>query len=170
MKNIIIKRLLSLPDTSFFLFGPRGTGKSTWLKQVLPNAVYFDLLDSSLYLELSQNPHKIESMAGNLKKDDWIIVDEIQKIPILLDEIHRLIETHKRTQFSKPSIICIEVKLTDKWQKNYEKSLLSINENNNINIEHMFGVYCGSRAYYYKNLTILPVYEFLKWLYQDKIF
>ena len=56
MKKKPIKRLLKVPDHSFFLFGPRGVGKTTWLKNVLPDASYFDLLDSSLFLELSQNP------------------------------------------------------------------------------------------------------------------
>jgi predicted AAA+ superfamily ATPase len=57
-------RLLLRPEQSFFLFGPRGTGKSTWLKQVLPDALRFDLLDTSLYLELSRDPHRLEAMAG----------------------------------------------------------------------------------------------------------
>ena len=47
-KETFILWLLRCPDRSFFLFGPRGTGKSTWLRQVLPNAVWFDLLDTSL--------------------------------------------------------------------------------------------------------------------------
>jgi len=49
MKKTPIKRLLKPPDRSFFLFGPRGVGKTTWWKNVLPEAVYFDLLDSSLF-------------------------------------------------------------------------------------------------------------------------
>jgi shikimate kinase len=49
-KETFIHRLLRCPDRSFFLFGSRGTGKSTWLGQVLPEAVLFDLLDTSLYL------------------------------------------------------------------------------------------------------------------------
>ena len=393
MRNNIIKRLLLLPKTSFFLFGPRGTGKSTWLKQILPNTAYFDLLDLSLYLELYQDPHKIEAMAGRLKKNDWVVIDEVQKMPALLDEVHRLIETkkwrfalcgssarklhrggvnllggravtvnlesfvsneinknyniesaikwgmlpliqfnisnareilsayvntyikeeikeegivrslppflrfleiagllngqivnaqnisreasiprstvdvyfsilqdtllghflsvyrpklkirerahpkfywfdpgiaraaagllyepidriwkgtaletliyhelrvynhikkknkpifyyrtpagaeidfvietRKRTQSSKPKIICLEVKSSAKWQKNYEKSLRSFEKNNKVDVGHMYGIYLGSRNYYYKNLTILPVQNFLKQLYQGKIF
>ncbi len=98
MKQIYIKRLLRPPDRSFFLFGPRGVGKSTWLKKNLSNALYFDLLDSSLYLELSRNPGNLEAMAGNITEDSWIVIDEIQKIPPLLDEVHRLMET-KRSRF-----------------------------------------------------------------------
>jgi uncharacterized protein len=92
MKKDYIKRSLKLPDRSFFLLGPRGVGKSTWLKEVLPEAVFFDLLDSFLYLELSQAPGRLEAMAGNLPGDSWVVIDEIQKIPALLDEVHRLME------------------------------------------------------------------------------
>ena len=90
--NRIIQRLLKLPDRSFFLFGPRGVGKSTWISMKLPNVTSFDLLKSSLFLELSRNPELIEAKIGNLKKGSWISIDEVQKIPQLLDEVHRLIE------------------------------------------------------------------------------
>ena len=92
MEKPHIARLLKLPNRSFFLFGPRGVGKTTWLKEVLPTASFFDLLDSSLYLELSQKPNALEAMVGNLSGGSWIVIDEIQKIPVLLDEVHRLIE------------------------------------------------------------------------------
>ncbi len=92
MKKRHVKRLLKLPDRSFFLFGPRGVGKTTWLRKVLPDASFFDLLDSSLYLELAQKPGNLEAMVGNLPKDSWVVIDEIQKIPRLLDEVHRLME------------------------------------------------------------------------------
>jgi len=95
MKKTIIKRLLKVPGRSFFLFGPRGVGKTTWLREVLPKAFFFDLLDSTLYLELSQNPGHLEAIAGNLPEDSWVVIDEIQKIPHLLDEVHRLMETKK---------------------------------------------------------------------------
>ncbi len=66
MKTVVINRFLQVPDRSFFLFGPRGVGKTTWLKEAMPSAFFFDLLDSTLYLELSQNPGHLEAMAGNL--------------------------------------------------------------------------------------------------------
>jgi len=90
-----IPRLLQRPNRSFFLFGPRGTGKSTWLKQVLPDALSFDLLDASLFLELSRDPHRLEALIGNRSTGDWIVLDEIQKIPALLDEVHRLLESRR---------------------------------------------------------------------------
>lgn len=93
MKGFHIKRQLKFPDRSFFLFGPRGVGKTTWLREVLPDASFFDLLDASLYFELSQKPGNLEAMVGNLPADSWVVIDEIQKIPELLDEVHRMMET-----------------------------------------------------------------------------
>jgi hypothetical protein len=61
----------------------------------MPHALNFDLLDASLYLELSREPHRLEALIGNQKQGTWIILDEIQKVPPLLDEVHRLMEKHK---------------------------------------------------------------------------
>lgn len=85
-------RLLVPPARkSFFLFGPRGTGKTTWVKMRFPGALYFDLLKAETYVDFLANPSRLdelipEGFAG------WIIIDEIQKVPSLLDEVHRLIE------------------------------------------------------------------------------
>jgi predicted AAA+ superfamily ATPase len=57
--------------------------------------VRFDLLDTSLYLELSRDPHRIEALAGNLPSGSWVVLDEIQKVPSLLDEVHRLMEKRR---------------------------------------------------------------------------
>lgn len=89
-------RLLKIPlssKKSFFLFGPRGTGKTSWVRTNFPDALYLDLLDADVYTALQGNPKRL----GNFIKpnfSDWIILDEVQKIPELLDEIHRLIEHH----------------------------------------------------------------------------
>jgi predicted AAA+ superfamily ATPase len=88
-----LKRFLKVPDQSFLLFGPRGTGKSTWLKDIMPDAFYVDLLDTSLFLELSRDPHVLESLVGKCPRGTWVVLDEIQKVPALLDEVHRLMET-----------------------------------------------------------------------------
>jgi len=79
---------------SFFLFGPRGTGKTTWVKSSFPEAIYLDLLEAELYNDLLANPQRLENF---IPKDfqNWVIIDEIQKVPELLNEIHRLIETYK---------------------------------------------------------------------------
>lgn len=91
--DIGLKRLLPVPEHSFFLFGARGTGKSTWLREVLPDAYRLDLLDTSLQLELMAEPHRLEAIIGRREEDSWIVLDEVQKIPALLDEVHRLLET-----------------------------------------------------------------------------
>jgi predicted AAA+ superfamily ATPase len=93
------KRLLSIPPTeSFFLFGPRGTGKSTWLKTIFKPDLYIDLLRSENYFELSNNPELLRAKALALiesKKQIKVVIDEIQRIPNLLNEVHALIEDHK---------------------------------------------------------------------------
>ena len=90
MKTAVIKRLLTPGERSFFLFGPRGTGKSTWLREVLPNACRLDLLDTALYYELQREPQRLEALVGRQPENAWVVLDEIQKVPALLDEVHRL--------------------------------------------------------------------------------
>lgn len=79
-------------DRSFFLFGPRGVGKSSWLQRQFKNATLIDLLNSEDYIRLSHSTAYLEDMLKGHQKNDWIIIDEVQKIPPLLDEVHRLIE------------------------------------------------------------------------------
>ena len=97
---LYIERSLDLPrlleKKSHFLFGPRQTGKSSLIAHSLPEARLYDLLDTSLYLALSQNPGRI---AQELTADDRVVViDEIQRLPELLNEVQRLIE-HRRIHF-----------------------------------------------------------------------
>ncbi len=99
MKQVYIPRILKAPTRSFFLFGPRGVGKTTWLKKAFPGAPFIDLLNSLLHLELSQNPGRLKAIAGDLPENSWVVIDEIQKAPELLDEVHRLIE-EKRWRFA----------------------------------------------------------------------
>lgn len=88
-------RLIKPPeDKSFFLFGPRGTGKTTWVKSTFPDAIYLDLLEAELFNDLLANPGRLQNfIPKNFNK--WIIIDEVQRIPELLNEIHRLIEKYK---------------------------------------------------------------------------
>ncbi len=86
-------RLLTPPAAkSFFLFGPRGTGKSTWVRDRFPNSTYLDLLDSSVYTALLAEPTRLQRFLPP-GFQGWIVIDEIQRIPALLNEVHRLIET-----------------------------------------------------------------------------
>lgn len=77
---------------SFFLFGPRGTGKTTWLRKNFPSALYLDLLNSEVYNDLLARPHRLAQMIPE-QWSDWVVLDEVQRIPALLHEVHRLIET-----------------------------------------------------------------------------
>jgi predicted AAA+ superfamily ATPase len=79
---------------SFFLFGPRGTGKTTWVKSAFPKAVYIDLLEAELFNDLTAHPQRLASFIPPGFRD-WIIIDEVQRVPDLLHEIHRLIEAQK---------------------------------------------------------------------------
>jgi predicted AAA+ superfamily ATPase len=88
-------RLIEPPkEKSFFLFGPRGTGKTTWVKSKFKDALYLDLLEAELFNDLLSNPQRLENF---IPKDfnDWVILDEVQRIPELLNEVHRLIEKSK---------------------------------------------------------------------------
>lgn len=88
-----IHRPLSLPKQSFFLLGPRGTGKSTWLKESLPQAHVVDLLDETVYQRCLADPSVFQMEVGAQPPSRWIVVDEIQRLPNLLNEVHRAIES-----------------------------------------------------------------------------
>lgn len=89
-----IPRTLDLPGLlekkSHFLLGPRQTGKTTLIRQTLPAAPVYDLLDSSVFLSLSRNPGRLGEELGPEVK--VVAIDEIQRLPELLNEVHRLIE------------------------------------------------------------------------------
>lgn len=98
------KRFLDLPAlaaaSSFFLLGPRQTGKSTLLRTSFPDALFLDLLDAQTFRSLAVSPTLIGERARALKgRHRVVIVDEIQKMPELLDEIHRLMELEKSLRF-----------------------------------------------------------------------
>ncbi|MEZ5449910.1 MAG: AAA family ATPase [Thiolinea sp.] len=93
------QRLFTPPaNKSFFLFGPRGTGKTTWLKAHFTDAIYLDFLRPALYQRLQGSESRLEEYIP-ADYEGWVILDEIQKIPNLLDEVHRLIETRRQLRF-----------------------------------------------------------------------
>ncbi len=91
----MISRILPLPNKSFFLFGPRGVGKSTFLQKHLKPNLKIDLLRSDQYLPLLRNPSLLREKCGPLKAKDWVLIDEIQRVPELLNEVHSLYEDMK---------------------------------------------------------------------------
>ena len=91
----MIQRILELPKNhSFFLFGARGTGKSTLLKATpfLRSALYIDLLSQDEEEKYSLHKDLLLEQAQAMKKGQWITIDEVQKIPKLLDVVHKIIE------------------------------------------------------------------------------
>jgi uncharacterized protein len=83
-------RRLTAEDHSFLLFGPRATGKSSWLRATLKDALWYDLLDESVYLRLLLDPNiLVREVTAQSKR--WIVIDEIQRIPALLNAVHLLL-------------------------------------------------------------------------------
>src|SRR3990167_6215253 len=96
-RTLDLKELME--KKSHFLFGPRGTGKSSLIQQQLDGkALVIDLLHSVNYTRLLENPSQLENMIANVPKQKIIVIDEIQRVPELLNEVHRLIEK-KRYHF-----------------------------------------------------------------------
>jgi predicted AAA+ superfamily ATPase len=91
---LYIERMVNLSalleKKSHFLFGPRQTGKTFLIRKTLKGVRVYDLLDMSIYLALSQNPGRIAQELT--PQDRFVVIDEIQRLPILLNEVHRLIE------------------------------------------------------------------------------
>lgn len=92
----MIPRYITLPfDYSFFLFGPRGSGKSTLLRTIFPDmtqCVWLDLLDPEEEGRFQAYPNELLNRVSHLKSKQWVIIDEVQKAPKLLDLVHKLIE------------------------------------------------------------------------------
>lgn len=93
------RRLLQRPDSSFFLLGVRGAGKSTWARAALPDAHRVDLLDERRYQDLLADPSLLAAELRGLRAGSWVIVDEVQRVPSLLNEVHRFME-ERRMRFA----------------------------------------------------------------------
>ncbi len=97
---MIFTRNLKLPlkpTTSFFLWGPRQTGKTTLLNKIYPKAHKINLLKRDLLLRYSQKPWLLSEELLATSKKQLVVIDEIQKVPELLDEVHLLIEEENIT-------------------------------------------------------------------------
>lgn len=94
----MLPRILNAPEQSFFLMGPRGSGKSTWLRAVFPEAHVVDLLSEDTYQRLLAHPRLFADEVRAVPSEKWVIIDEVQRLPNLLNEVHRFIE-EKRLRF-----------------------------------------------------------------------
>jgi uncharacterized protein len=95
---VIIPRLLDLQKDlatrSVFLFGPRQTGKTTFLRNAFPHSPYYDLLRGDVFLRLTREPGRLaQELEAAVPLAGPVVIDEIQKLPVLLDEVHHLIES-----------------------------------------------------------------------------
>ncbi len=94
-----VPRFFKPPKQSYFLFGPRGTGKSTWLKSEYPTALWIDLLNLDVLRFYLAAPERLREVVGALPDDSVIVIDEVQKIPEILSEVHGLIEQKRGLKF-----------------------------------------------------------------------
>lgn len=76
------------------MFGPRGVGKTAWLRERLPDALFFDLLDHRVATDLLADPRRLGDRVPAAHRG-WVVLDEVQRVPAALDEVHRLIETRR---------------------------------------------------------------------------
>lgn len=94
-----IRRFFDPPQGSFYLFGPRGTGKSTLVKECFKESLYIDLLDPETFRIFSANPERLREKLLASPDTAIVVIDEIQKVPQLLDLVHSLIEEKRGWQF-----------------------------------------------------------------------
>lgn len=105
MCNYMLKRYLKIDlpkGQSLFLWGARKTGKSTYLKTVFEKSVYIDFLDHDTFLQYSRRPKTLREYIETLSQEQLncpLILDEVQKVPEILDEVHWLIENKKGIAF-----------------------------------------------------------------------
>lgn len=95
----IIERFFRPPQGSYFLFGPRGTGKSLWTQHFYPHALRIDLLEPEVFRSYSSYPERLGQFIAAHPQQPMIIIDEVQKLPELLPLVHTLIERDKQLQF-----------------------------------------------------------------------
>jgi len=93
------RRFFHPPATSYLLFGPRGTGKSTYLRSFYPEALWLDLLNPETYRTYLTKPERLVELVNGNPGKSVVVIDEIQKVPEILDVVHQLIEQRKDLHF-----------------------------------------------------------------------
>ncbi len=99
LKMELIYRYLKKTDESFFLFGPRGTGKSTWIGMVFKDPFIVNLLEPDTFRRFAARPEILLDVVRGLSKQRSVIIDEVQKVPEMLDAVHQLLEEKRGLQF-----------------------------------------------------------------------
>jgi predicted AAA+ superfamily ATPase len=95
-----IPRFFKAPEKSFFLFGPRGTGKTSWLRASLPAAVWLDLLDPETFRAYAARPERLRELLQGNPRREQVVIDEVQRCPELLPVVHALMEENRRLRFT----------------------------------------------------------------------
>ncbi len=99
LNNEIEPRYFQAPEQSFFLFGPRGTGKSMWVRKTYPDALLLDLLRPDVFREYSARPERLRDLVLGNPGRKHVVIDEVQKVPELLSVVHGLMEEEKSLTF-----------------------------------------------------------------------
>lgn len=94
-----IRRLSPAPRRSTFLFGPRGTGKSTYAQQCFPDALVLDLRSGPLARTLAAEPERLHDTLDATAADRWVVIDEVQRIPAVLDAVHQRMDREPTRRF-----------------------------------------------------------------------
>ena len=94
-----VARLFAAPSGAFFLFGPRGTGKSTLLQQTFPAALRLDLLTPENHRAYTARPERLRDLVTGNPGHKTFVIDEVQRVPAVLDVVHELIEARKDLRF-----------------------------------------------------------------------
>jgi predicted AAA+ superfamily ATPase len=94
-----VTRFFQAPKQSFFLFGPRGTGKSSWIKAQLPDALRLDLLEPESHRAYAAKPERLRDLVEANPRKTTLVIDEVQKVPALLSVVHALSEERKNLRF-----------------------------------------------------------------------
>ena len=94
-----VSRFFQISEQSFFLFGPRGTGKSTWLRAQLPDSLYLDLLEPPLHRSLLARPERLRRLLAGSPGARTVVIDEIQRVPELLSVVHAILESPSPPRF-----------------------------------------------------------------------
>lgn len=98
-KTATVPRFFQDPGSSFFLFGPRGTGKSTWLAETFPDALWVDLLEPDVHRRYTARPERLRELVNADPEAKVTVIDEVQKAPELLAMVHALIESRRAPRF-----------------------------------------------------------------------
>lgn len=94
-----IHRHFKAPKESFFLFGPRGTGKSSWVREAFPDALWLDLLEPDAHRAYASRPERLRDLVAGNPSQRVVVLDEVQKVPELLSVVHSLREKNRSLRF-----------------------------------------------------------------------